>query len=249
MATTAKTSPLKRVRQETDATSQRTLAQELSDIFDVLRQQATLFPDLTERVRIALTLKSGERLELEFTGRNENESTLEDYGHVCLGHDFEITELSSFYSIEELNLSPSTKSAAEKLLKQFPVDVKFTSGRRDISEQAAAMASNVVKYRKWIEKTYVDTAQRAALQKWVDDNPKATTTSAIATGLEGVMNSWSEDQKRRFSRHFTGDAFDLLPVDNPLGEEIIKAIKELPNYHKFFPSEGGIEIWHAQFNA
>src|ERR1700742_4979311 len=57
-------------------------------------------------------------------------------------------------SIESLNLSPTAKKAAEQLLKEYPDDIVFTSGRRDLAAQAHAMAGNVVKKRDWIEQTY-----------------------------------------------------------------------------------------------
>ncbi|WKV98435.1 hypothetical protein PYV50_09525 [Pseudomonas sp. H22_DOA] len=134
-------------------------------------------------------------------------------------------------------------------MKQFPNDVKFTSGRRNIAKQAAAMAPNVLKKRNWIQLTYAETPQRAALQKWVDEHPDATTAAAISAGLESVMNSWSEAQQRSFSRHITGDAFDLQPVVGEQSDKIKEAIGKLPKFHKFLPKEGGLEIWHVQFDV
>ena len=151
-------------------------------------------------------------------------------------------------TIPELNLAPSAKAAAEQLQKQFPSHVRFTSGRRDIAGQARAMAPNVVKHRQWIAQTYKDTPQRAALQTWVDSHPEAKDAATIAVGLEGVMNSWTADQQRNFSRHITGDAFDIAPVAGIVGQQIKDAIPKLPKYlwHTF--TEGGLEIWHVQFN-
>ena len=249
MATTTKATTKKNVLALADASTQRTLAQELSDVLGVVRHHATLFPDLVDRTRIALILKSGERLELELSGRIDTSSSLEEYGHVCLGHDFEISGLRSFFSIEDLGLGATAKAAAQSLLNQFPLDVKFTSGKRSIERQAAAMAPNVLKNRKWIQQTYKDTPERAALQKWVDDNPSATTAEKISVGLMGVMNSWNETQQRNFSRHITGDAFDIQPVAGTQGDKIKQAIAKLPklNWHTF--EEGGLEIWHAQFDV
>lgn len=152
-----------------------------------------------------------------------------------------------FKSIADLDLAPSAKAAAAALLAQFPSDVKFTSGRRGIADQARAMATNVVKKRMWIAETYADTAQRAALQAWVDANPEAKDAAAISAGLEGVMRSWTADQQRNFSRHIIGDAFDLAPVAGDIGKKIKAAILNLPNYQWHTFSEGGLEIWHVQF--
>lgn len=230
-------------------TSQKSLASELSDVLDIIRQHAALLPAHAEHTKIELTLKSGERLELEFRGRNGHSGHPEESREVCLGHDLEKLWPYVVYSIDDLDLGASAKAAAESLQQQFPNDVKFTSGRRSIAQQAAAMAPNVVNNRNWIQETYPNTPQRAALQKWVDDNPNANTAKEIAAGLEGVMNTWSESQQRSFSRHITGDAFDIQPVTGAQGDKIKQAIAKLPKlqWHTF--KEGGLEIWHAQFNV
>ena len=159
---------------------------------------------------------------------------------------FDATE--SVKSIAELDLTPSAKAGAEALLVLYPSHVKFTSGRRGIADQARVMAPNVVKNRRWIEETYLDTPQRAALQAWVDANPQATDTATIASGLEAVMRSWTPDQQRGFSRHFLGDAFDIAPVAGDIGKRIQEAIPKLPRYQWHTFDEGGLEIWHVQFH-
>jgi len=62
------------------------------------------------------------------------------------------------------------------------------------------------------------------------------------------MNSWTDKQKRPFSQHIKGHAFDMRPVAGQTGSQIKKAIANLPNvqWHTF--KEGGQEIWHAQFH-
>lgn len=149
--------------------------------------------------------------------------------------------------IAVLQLSRTAKNGAEILKHQFP-DIVFTSGRRDIKRQALAMASNVLKKRKWIEQTYKDTPQRKDLQNWVDTNPDVVTKESIAEGLLSVMNGWTDEEKNGFSRHMTGHAFDVRPVPGDSGEQIKKAISELPNlqWHTF--KEGDLERWHAQFH-
>lgn len=226
-----------------------TLVQELSDVLRVVGEHAAAFPQGVDRTRILLSLESGARLELEFTGRAGTGPATEEEGHVCLFHELEELAFEAFASVDDLDLAASAKAGAQNLQEQFPNDVKFTSGRRSIERQASAMAPNVVKNRKWIEQTYKASPQRAALQKWVDDNPASTTVAAIAAGLQSVMNSWTEAQQRNFSRHITGDAFDVQPVAGAQGEKIKQAIAKLPklNWHTF--QEGGLEIWHAQFDA
>src|SRR5260370_2632926 len=89
--------------------------------------------------------------------------------------------------IEALDLSDTAKKAAYQLKKKYP-GVSFTSGRRDKSEQASAMAGNVVLNRTWIQETYAKSDARDACQKWVDDNKEKKTKDEIATGLKSVLD-------------------------------------------------------------
>src|SRR5947209_19090308 len=59
-------------------------------------------------------------------------------------------------SIEHLNLEPDVAGKARDLQHQAP-GVRFTSGRRDIAQQAHAMAGHVVHNRRWIAETYTST--------------------------------------------------------------------------------------------
>jgi hypothetical protein len=147
-------------------------------------------------------------------------------------------------NIASLNLSSKAKKAAEELLKQFP-EVEFTSGRRDLKDQARAMASNVVKKRDWIKNTYMSNDASKACQKWVDDNPKATDQKSIEAGLLETLKGLG-GKAGQISKHLTGDAFDVQPVSKNAAE-IKKAIKNLPGLQKFLEKEGGLVRWHAQF--
>jgi hypothetical protein len=147
--------------------------------------------------------------------------------------------------IEALNLSDTAKTAAYALKKQYPA-VVFTSGHRDKSEQASAMASNVVLNRTWIEETYTESTASKACQKWVNDNKDKKTRKEIAEGLKGVMDGLTDAELAQLSKHLTGDAFDVQPVDKD-GAAIKKAIRGLPGLGKFLEKEGGLVRWHAQF--
>jgi hypothetical protein len=150
-------------------------------------------------------------------------------------------------SIESLNLSPKAKKAAEQLLKEYPDDIIFTSGRRDLAGQAHAMAGNVVKKRDWIGKTYASNDASKACQKWVDDHPEAKTQKDIAAGLLETLQSLGP-KAGQMSKHLSGDAFDIQPVkDKDKAEAIKKSIKELPGLKQFLDKEGGLEIWHVGF--
>lgn len=148
--------------------------------------------------------------------------------------------------VASLKLSPKARKAAEQLLREFP-DIVFTSGRRDLTQQAHAMASNVVKKRDWIAKTYAANEASKACQKWVDDHPEAKTQKEIAAGLSETLKSLGP-KAGQISRHLTGDAFDVRPVkDKDKAEAVKKSIKALPGMKQFLDHEGGLEIWHVGF--
>jgi hypothetical protein len=169
--------------------------------------------------------------------------------HACDAHCFAAAAPSEKSqargkSIDELDLTSYARAAAEALLAKHP-QIAFASGRRNSQQQAHAMAGNVAANRRWIEQTYAKTAQRAALQGWVDSHPRAKTAAAIEAGLAGVMAHWSDAQKRTLSQHFSGEAFDIQPV--PGDASLIASIKALPRLRQFLQKEGGLVVWHAGF--
>ncbi|MDB5812935.1 MAG: hypothetical protein JWM03_1698 [Rhodocyclales bacterium] len=147
--------------------------------------------------------------------------------------------------IEALDLAATARTAAYALKKAHPA-VKFTSGRRDKQDQARAMASNVVKNRKWIEATYKDSPLRKKLQDWVDNNPDKKTQADIQAGLSSVFDSVGDDELGKFSKHLSGMAFDVQPVTQD-ADAIKKTIRGLAGLDLFLEMEGGLERWHAQF--
>lgn len=148
-------------------------------------------------------------------------------------------------AIEALDLATTAKRAAYSLKKKHP-SVTFTSGRRGKADQARAMASNVALNRKWIEQTYAKTTARTKLQEWVDKNPDKKTKDEIAAGLETVLDTLSGAQLDSLSRHLTGRAFDVKPVETDAAA-IKKTIRALKGLHRFLEKEGGLVRWHAQF--
>jgi hypothetical protein len=149
--------------------------------------------------------------------------------------------------IEVLDLRRRARKAAYALKKAHPA-VSFTSGRRSKDEQASAMASNVVKNRKWIEQTYAKSSVRHACQRWVDDNPDKTTRAEIAEGLASVLHAATDSELAKLSKHLSGDAFDVQPVDKD-AESIKTTIRSLlrPGRDRFLDKEGGLVRWHVQF--
>ena len=148
--------------------------------------------------------------------------------------------------IDALNLAPVARAAAIRLREQFP-SVKFTSGRRAVADQARAMSQNVAKNRKWISQTYVATPESRELQAEVDKLGPHATAETIAHVLGALMEDWTDAQKGRVSKHFSGEAFDVQPVPGSKGEAIKAAIRKLPGLVKFLEAEGGLVRWHAQF--
>ena len=148
-------------------------------------------------------------------------------------------------TIDALDLAPVAKVAAYELKRLHP-GVVFTSGRRDKVGQARAMASNVVNNRKWIVQTYKESDARAACQKWVDDHAGAITQAQIQDGLLSVLNELTDDQLGRLSKHLSGNAFDVQPVDRD-AEAIKASIRGLEGLGLFLDREGGLVRWHAEF--
>src|SRR5262245_22855627 len=107
-------------------------------------------------------------------------------------------------SISSLGLSSTAKKAAEELLKAHP-DIEFTSVKRDLEEQASAMAGNVVKTRDYIKNTYGSSDASKACQKWVEDHPEAKAQKDIAAGLLETLNGLGS-KAAYLSKHLTGDA-------------------------------------------
>lgn len=148
-------------------------------------------------------------------------------------------------AIEALQLAVTAKKAAYALKKAHPTIV-FTSGRRNKTDQARAMAGNVVANRQWIKQTYADTKASRECQKWIDDHPGAKTREEIATGLISVLNGLTDAEIGRLSKHLSGEAFDVQPVEQN-ANEIKATIRRLPGLTKFLDREGGLVRWHAQF--
>jgi hypothetical protein len=147
--------------------------------------------------------------------------------------------------IEALKLSATAKAAAYALKKAHP-SVVFTSGFRTKEDQARAMAGNVVSNRNWIKETYIQSTARDKCQKWVDEHKDKKTKDEIAAGLESVMDDLADTELARLSKHLSGDAFDVQPVDKD-ADAIKKTIKSLKGLSKFLDKEGGLVRWHAQF--
>ena len=150
-------------------------------------------------------------------------------------------------AIEALDLADVARTAAYALKRAHP-SVVFTSGRRNKADQARAMASNVAKNRQWIVQTYKASALRTQCQQWVDQHPEQVTQADIAAGLLSVFDGADDAVLGGFSKHLSGEAFDVQPVlQEPQASAIKATIRSLPGLQLFLDKEGGLVRWHAQF--
>lgn len=150
-------------------------------------------------------------------------------------------------AIEALELADNARSAAYALKRAHP-SIVFTSGRRNKADQARAMAGNVAKNRQWIVQTYKASALRARCQQWVDEHPEKVSAADIAAGLLSVFDGADDAALGGFSKHLSGEAFDVQPVlQEPQASAIKATIRALPGLQLFLDKEGGLVRWHAQF--
>ena len=148
-------------------------------------------------------------------------------------------------AIEALGLAATARAGAYALKSAHP-GVVFTSGRRSKVDQARAMSGNVVANRQWIAQTYAPSPLRTSCQQWVDSHPEKKTTTESAEGLMSIFDGAADADLGKFSKHLSGEAFDVQPVDKD-ADEIKKTLRSLPGLSKFLDIEGGLGRWHAQF--
>lgn len=155
-------------------------------------------------------------------------------------------------TIDQMRLNPTAKAGAVLLQQRCPY-VVFTSGRRDMATQARVMAENSIGNRQWIAQTYLHASE---LQTWLDLHPEAQTVEQIAHGFYVILTAMSQDDLDKLTKHFSGDAWDVLPLirdakgtPTEAGQQVIDVIRSLPGLDKFLTMEGGKPRWHAQFIA
>jgi hypothetical protein len=141
--------------------------------------------------------------------------------------------------IAALNLLSKAEHAA-MVLKQEDPHVVFTSGRRNMADQARAMAQNIVGGggRHWIRVTYA-AGPAQQLQAWVDQHPEARTQAQVQAGLLGVMQAMSPAELAGVSKHLSGESFDVQP-----GSTRVELIQALPGLTQFLTKEGKLTRWH-----
>lgn len=158
-------------------------------------------------------------------------------------------------TIDELNLNPNPRRAAEAIQRLHP-DIVFTSGRRDLHAQARAMARNVFRDPLFMEVTYKPGRAKMLLEHWLREHPDATEQDMVE-GFTVVLGGMEQLALAQLSRHFSGDAWDAaypkLDDGNDDDAEAAAIKQDLmalsPDFgvEKVLLKEGSIKVIHAQF--
>ena len=161
------------------------------------------------------------------------------------------------YPIDQLHLSPHAKRAAELVLADHP-DVLFTSGRRDVRTQAAAMATNTIRYGVgWLGQTYKNQSMVQELEQWMEEH--LDQTASVKAMTEGFYASLVSGQAGALTQfpHCRGDAFDIHcpqfehdQIDERAVNAMVYTIQQLPfalGLEYVTSREGAHRVIHAQF--
>jgi hypothetical protein len=161
-------------------------------------------------------------------------------------------------TIDEMNLSPNTKRAAQLVLERYP-KAQFTSGRRDMRAQAHAMAVNTIRYgMDWLGQTYKNQDMVRSLVNWVYAHlGEAGSVEKVTEGFYQTLVSEQVGQLAQFP-HCRGDAFDIACPRNTNGQinevetttirHIIEALPLELGLQLVLTHEGEHRVIHAQFN-
>ena len=147
---------------------------------------------------------------------------------------------------DELGITGIALQAALDFEAAFPNET-FTSGTRDLAEQAHAMATNVMANRQWILLTYIASDASEACQMAVDKSD-AETVDDMASLLLGVLSQFSADQLKHLSAHLSRQAFDVKPSTNMNALAWLRA-RAMAVGGRFLDIEGGLTRWHWQAYA
>jgi hypothetical protein len=149
-------------------------------------------------------------------------------------------------TFDELDLDPIMKSRAEELLARCPW-VRYTSGRRDLTAQARAMAQNhVADPQTYLTKTYRN--GKVFLAAIVDMAPvDQRSVQKVAAAIRGVFQEHPDVLQWK---HRDGTCVDIQPLEDAFGEptekgqEVIRFIQNCPDTVLFIMREGGLRRWH-----
>lgn len=154
-------------------------------------------------------------------------------------------------TLDWLHLAPTMHDCAAALQAAHPT-VTYLSGRRDLEAQAHAMACNVVTDRQFIYRTY---KHAAVLQSAVDLHPEAKTVAQLTDVLHDALLALNSVELAQVSDHLTGDAVDLLPMEDadghltPEGQAVVGWIHSCASTTWFTTREAGLVRWHWSVKA
>lgn len=164
-------------------------------------------------------------------------------------------------TIQEMRLSPMAEKAALIVLKLHPHAI-FTSGKRDIMDQARVMAQNAVRYGSgWLDSTYREKRIVKCLMTFMEENPEKCSDPRVLGHCfyELLQDNFAGDLLK--FPHVRGDAFDIAwpklgngLINRPDGELICQTIECLPIQFDIpldllLKKEGKLDVIHAQFKA
>ncbi len=164
-------------------------------------------------------------------------------------------------TLQDMRLSPIAERAALVVLKLHP-QAWFTSGRRDIMDQARVMAQNAIRYGAgWLDSTYRDKRIVQCLMTHMEEHPdQCSDPRVLAHAFYEQLQEHFAGDLMKFP-HVRGDAFDIAwpklqngLIDRPAGELICQTIERLPvefdiPLDLLLRKEGKLEVIHAQFKA
>lgn len=161
-------------------------------------------------------------------------------------------------TIAQMQLSPNAQHAAQIVYERHPT-INFTSGRRDVKDQARAMAANTIRYGVgWLGETYKNQEMVHHLEQWMEQNlEKTASIGAMSEGFYQTLVSTQMGQLAQFP-HCRGDAFDMAcptfasgQIDEYETTRIKCTIETLPvslGLQLILTREGQHRVIHAQFN-
>lgn len=161
-------------------------------------------------------------------------------------------------TIEQMRLAPNAAFAAQIVKERHPT-VIFTSGRRDVREQASAMAANTIRYGVgWLGETYKNREMVDQLERWMEQNLEKTASLALmADGFYETIMATQAGQLTQFP-HCRGDAWDIQcprfadgRIDEGEVSQVRRTIETLPvslGLQLILTREGQHRVIHAQFN-
>lgn len=140
-----------------------------------------------------------------------------------------------------LYLTATAEAAARRLAD---LGATFTSGHRDLRQQAHAMAVNTCLQREWVGLTYV---HGGPVQAWIDANPEAVTIPDLAEGIYCVMAALPPGQQLSHHLLMPCPCFDVQPRQDAIGVRILQTIPTLAGLTQFLEKEGYLTRWHCEF--